>query len=116
MKKIFIFISLVIACSFIQAQEKNKNVVTITFKVKGNCDQCKQRIENSADIKGVKFAEWDEKAQALKVIYKADKVTEQEIKQAVLKSGHDVEDQKAPATTYDKLPSCCKYRDKKCDK
>ena len=28
--------------------------VTQTFSVKGNCEQCKERIENAADIKGVK--------------------------------------------------------------
>jgi mercuric ion binding protein len=115
MKKIFLFM-LFVACSITNAQEKNKEVVTVTFKVRGNCEECKSRIENATDIKGVKLAVWDKNAQSIKVTYRTDKVTEEQIKQAILKSGHDVNDQKADSLAYDKLPKCCKYRDKKCDK
>lgn len=107
---------LLVACGIINAQEKSKEVVTAVFNVKGNCDECKKRIENAVDIKGVKLANWDEKAQALTVTYRADKVSEQEIKQAILKSGHDVENEKAADAVYNKLPDCCKFRDKKCVK
>ena len=97
----------------INAQEKSKEIKTATFKVAGNCEQCKARIENAADIKGVKIAEWDVKSQMLKVIYKADKVSENKIKEAILKAGHDVEGQKGLESSYKKLPECCQYREGK---
>ncbi len=114
MKRILL-IMLVAVISSVQAQEKKKEVLTATIKVLGNCDQCKNRIENAADIKGVKTSTWNEETQTLTVVYRADKVSEQQIKEAVLRAGHDVEDKKAPDNVYKKLPECCKFRDKKCE-
>src|SRR5688572_12575824 len=94
MKKM-IFIMLLAACNLLNAQEKS-SVVTTTLAVRGNCGECKERIENAADIKGVKTSKWDSKAQMLTVTYKPEKVTLDQIKQAVLKAGHDVEEEKAP--------------------
>jgi periplasmic mercuric ion binding protein len=109
-------ILLLFAVSFCSAQEKTKKISTVTFTVKGNCEQCKDRIENAADLKGVKLAQWDSKTQKLKITFREDKVSEKEIKDAILKSGHDVNDEKAPEQVYNKLPDCCKYRDKKCSR
>lgn len=114
MKKLMMMLLLIGATLY--GQEKQKQIVTAYIKVQGNCEQCKKRIENAADIKGVKTSSWDEKTHILKVIYRADKVTEQEIKSAVAKAGHDVEGGFiAPDSTYNDLPECCKYRDKACD-
>ena len=115
MKNLFITI-LAFFCFSVSAQEKKGETKTVTFKVLGNCEQCKSRIENAADIKGVKLAEWDAKTQSVKVIYKTDKVTEEQIKKAILNAGHDVEGEKAPDSSYKKLPDCCKFRDGKCEK
>lgn len=115
MSKKIIFIMLLAVCQLSNAQDKN-SVVTATLSVKGNCGECKERIENAADIKGVKLAQWDEKAQMLTVTYKPDKVTMEQVKQAVLKSGHDVGTDKAQDLVYNKLPKCCQFRDHKCEK
>ncbi len=115
MKKIIIILLSFFFLS-VSAQEKTKETKTVSFKVAGNCEQCKSRIENAADIKGVKLAEWNAKTQILKVIYRSDKVSEAEIKKAILIAGHDVETEKSQNATYNKLPDCCKYRDKKCVK
>jgi GMP synthase-like glutamine amidotransferase len=40
----------------------------------------------------------------------------EEIKKAIAKAGHDVEGEKAPDSAYKKLPDCCQYRDKACEK
>ena len=112
MKTILIFIFSLIILS-INAQDKS--VKTATLNVKGNCDECKNRIENAADIKGVKLAVWDEKTQVITVTYKSDKVTLDQIEKAIIASGHDVGTAKSDDTNYNKLPSCCKYRDKKCE-
>ena len=115
MKNLFLIL-LSFLCIQSYSQEKPKEIKTVTFKVAGNCEQCKNRIENACDLKGVKLAEWDTKTQLLKVTYRTDKATEEQIKQAVLSSGHDIENLKAPDAAYQKLPDCCKFRDKKCAK
>ena len=114
-KKGITVLVLLLAALFATAQNNHKEIKTVTFSVKGNCEQCKKRIENAADIKGVKQSEWDVKTQTIKVIFRADKVSEQQIKEAIAKAGHDVDGVKAPDENYSKLPSCCKYRDKKCE-
>lgn len=110
---IILIISFLSTCS-LKAQDNA--IKTATIPVKGNCEECKKRIENAADIKGVKFSSWDEKNQVLTVTYKADKVTLEEIEKAIAASGHDVADLKATDASYKKLPGCCKYRDKSCEK
>lgn len=114
MKKLFVFLLLMGASVF--AQQKQKQVVTDTLKVAGNCEECKTRIENAADIKGVKASTWDAKSQLLIVTYRADKVSIEKIKSAIKKAGHDVEEGKADEAAYNDLPGCCKYRDNKCEK
>ena len=51
MKTLIILITIIIFSIKIQAQS---TVITSTISVKGNCGECKERIENAADIKGVK--------------------------------------------------------------
>jgi len=95
---------------------QDATIKTVTIKVKGNCEECKKRIENAADIKGVKFSNWDEDKQSITVTYKSDKVTLEQIEKAIAASGHDVADLKGNEANYKKLPECCKYRDKACEK
>jgi periplasmic mercuric ion binding protein len=94
---------------------QNTPVKTATIAVKGNCEQCKKRIENAADIKGVKLCNWNEKTQVATVTYNSEKVTLEQIEQSIAKSGHDADSVKANDVAYDKLPGCCKYRDRKCE-
>lgn len=95
----------------IQAQ-----VLTSTVSVKGNCDECKERIENAADIKGVKTSFWDEHKQAISVTYDSKKVTLAQIEKAIAKSGHEAGGEKADLKAYNGLPSCCKYQHEECKK
>ncbi|MEQ9220720.1 MAG: cation transporter [Cyclobacteriaceae bacterium] len=94
----------------LQAQ-RTQEIDTATFKVAGVCEMCKDRIENAALIKGVKFAEWNKDSKDLVVIYKTDKTTEEELHKAVAEYGHDTEKVVAKEENYDKLPFCCEYRD-----
>lgn len=112
MKNLILSIGLFLSFNLIS---QNKGTTTLTLSVKGNCDQCKDRIENAADIKGVKVCKWSEKTQIATVTYNSEKVTPEAIKQAIAKAGHDAEDEKASDGAYKKLPGCCQYRDNKCD-
>ena len=94
-----------------QGQKKEKETRTIEFQVSGVCKMCKTRIENGALIKGVKKAEYDGEKSLLTVVYRADKITEDDIHKAVANIGHDTDKVKAPEEAYKKLPGCCAYRD-----
>jgi periplasmic mercuric ion binding protein len=116
MKNILLFVLMVFSYTIISQTEKSPGgVKTVTFTVKGNCEQCKARIENAADIKGVKFCSWDEKTHIATVTYKPEKVTLEQIQKAIAASGHDAAEVKAEDAAYKKLPDCCKYRDGKCE-
>lgn len=114
MKNTLILIGIVIFSLFVtksQAQEKTKKAETVEFKVMGVCGMCKDRIENAALIKGVKFAEWNKQTKMLKVVYVPAKVSLDDIHKAVAEVGHDTEKVKAKDEVYKKLPNCCAYRD-----
>lgn len=112
MKTILIIISLF---TFLNIKAQNKSIITSTITVRGNCDECKNRIENAVDIKGVKLAVWEETNQVLTVTYNPEKVSLLQIKNAVVSKGHDADTLKAQEIIYNKLPDCCKYRNNKCE-
>lgn len=83
------------------------------FGVKGSCDMCKERIETAAkSVKGVQSAHWDKAEQMIHLQYNPDETTPDAIGKAIAKAGHDTDRYKADDSVYDKLPGCCKYRDK----
>ena len=110
MKTLIIIFSLI--CSInITAQS---TIQTTTISVKGNCEECKERIENAADIKGVKTSHWDETKQAITVTFDSKKVTAEQIETAIAKSGHKTTHQAADLKAYNGLPACCKYEQGEC--
>jgi hypothetical protein len=86
-------------------------VKTVTFHVTGVCADCKERIENAADIKGVKKCTWDKKSQVATVIIDEKKVNQVLVEKAIAKAGYDTEHEKGDADAYTKLPDCCHYKD-----
>lgn len=80
-----------------------------TFQVKGNCDMCKERIENSAKKSGAKLATWNAETQKLHIEFDEAKVSSDEILKNVATVGHDNEKFSAPNEVYENLPGCCLY-------
>ena len=81
-----------------------------TYKVAGNCDMCKQRIETAAkNMKGVTEAHWNVENKALKVMYFPQQTNGLAIQKAISAVGHDTEKYKSENTIYKELPSCCLY-------
>lgn len=81
------------------------------FKVSGNCEMCKERIETAAkSVKGVTTAIWDVDSKVLHVNYNPVQTDLIKIQKAIAKAGHDTEKFKAEDKTYNALPECCKYR------
>ena len=82
-----------------------------TFKVSGNCDLCKERIEKAAkSVTGVTFALWDDKTKDMNVEFNAGTTTLNDVEKAIAKAGHDTEKIKADDNAYKSLPKCCRYR------
>lgn len=109
-------ITLFIGIIFSLKMQAQSTITTSTISVKGNCGECKERIENAVDIKGVKTSEWNEDTKILTVTYDTKKVTLEQVEKAIAKAGHETPSAKADADAYKKLPSCCKYQTTDCKK
>ncbi len=108
----YISIIMLLLTFSLKAQAQSKKNTELTFKTTGVCEMCKERIESAAlRTTGVKFAEWSQEEQSLKVVYNAKKVSDKEVMQAVSMAGHDTELIEADSAAYQKLPGCCKYKD-----
>lgn len=93
-----------------QAQEKKNKNAKADIAVKGNCDQCKKRIEKAAyGVKGVKTASWSEETHKLQVIMDETKCSTGDVSAAIAKAGHDTEKVKATDEDYTNLHHCCQY-------
>jgi Cu(I)/Ag(I) efflux system membrane fusion protein len=81
------------------------------FKVSGNCEMCKERIETAAkSVSGVAFAEWNSETKLLHLNFDGGKTNIDNIQKTIAKAGHDTEKHKAPDNVYKALPECCLYR------
>lgn len=108
MKKL-LFISSMLFIMNAAAQQKTEK-----FKVRGTCDQCKDRIESTVlAIKGVSFAEWDVETQMLAVTIDSQLVSVDELHNRIADAGHDTEKAKTEKKDYMQLPLCCRYQREK---
>lgn len=98
----------VIVFSSITAQEKE--VIEAELKVYGNCNMCKNRIENAVDIDEVKYAKWNKSKKILKVFFESS-ITLDSLQVRIANAGHDTDKYKASDDVYKELPGCCLYRD-----
>lgn len=105
--KHFLFIIGILCFSSVYGQKKAE----ISFHVDGVCGMCESRIENALDVPGVIFADWNLETKKMTVVYKTQKIDEQQIHENIARVGHDTEKVKAPDEVYAKIHGCCKYRD-----
>jgi copper chaperone CopZ len=89
--------------------QKNESV----FKVSGNCNMCKNRIEKAAySLPGINSFEWNVKTKQAKVSFDYQRVTLTQLQKKIAEAGHDSEGFNAPAISYTSLPHCCRYERK----
>ncbi len=87
---------------------------TTSFKVSGNCEMCKKKIESA--LKGnaaIKSVDWNVKTKIAKVEYNPHSISLDKIHQLIADAGYDTDKVKANQSIYNKLPSCCQYDRKK---
>jgi len=115
MKTIKLFLAILLVTSFgayssaqttSNASEKLKSE---TFKVAGNCDMCKTRIEKAVKEEGVSSADWSTKTKILTVTFDPSKTNIDALEKKIASVGHDTDKFKASDEAYAKLPGCCKY-------
>ena len=82
---------------------------TETFKVYGNCNMCKNRIEKAVKEEGATSASWDSKTKMLSVTFDPSKTSLDALSKKLALVGHDTEKYKATNETYSKLDACCHY-------
>ena len=110
MKKLILVALITLAGFTAQAQDKKSKNAKYEVEVKGNCGQCKSRIEKAAfGVKGVKSAAWDENDQELHLILDETKCSVADVRTAVAKAGHDTDKLKATDNDYNALHACCQY-------
>ena len=81
------------------------------FRVSGNCDMCKGRIEKAAmSVSGVSNTVWNSKTKKINLEFNSSITNLNAISKAIASAGHDTEKDKAESKTYNALPACCKYR------
>ncbi|MFV0376005.1 MAG: efflux RND transporter periplasmic adaptor subunit [Mangrovibacterium sp.] len=81
------------------------------FKVAGNCEMCKDRIETAAKgVNSVLSASWDADKQMVHLQLDTKKTSADAVQKAIAAAGHDTEKYKAPDAVYNELPGCCQYR------
>jgi len=104
-------------CLFFAASKVNAHAnkpeatdTTITFKVYGVCEQCKNRIESALNTKAIKQATWDIDTKLLTVTFDQAKITIEKINNRITAVGHDTYFKKAKDADYFALPTCCYYR------
>jgi periplasmic mercuric ion binding protein len=83
---------------------------TESFKVLGNCEMCKARIEKAAkSVDGVSAADWNVETKMLALTFDDSKTDANKVQEAIAKVGHDTDLHKATDEAYNKIASCCKY-------
>jgi len=110
-KLLFVIVALIVLGITVSAQStaKTSGTKTETFKVWGNCDMCKDRIEKAVKEEGATNASWDVKTKMLTVTFDASKTSVEALDKKLASVGHDTEKFKADDKVYNKLPGCCKY-------
>jgi Cu(I)/Ag(I) efflux system membrane fusion protein len=81
-----------------------------SFKVYGNCEMCKNTIENSLKgVDGVISANWNRDTKIILVNHNQEIIKLNDIKNKINSVGYDTEDMKASDHVYKTLPACCQY-------
>ena len=112
MKKTIIIAAIALIVAVSAAFIKPPKRATVSFHVSGNCEQCKDRIENALDKPGILKAKWDIASQIVTVTYNPRKLQEIQLHNLVASVGHDTDKVKASERAYADLPECCLYRTK----
>ena len=101
--------AIIVLLSFTSCNAQTKNQKTITVKIYGNCEICKNIIEKAGNKKNQAYINWDKETKMATISYDSLKTSKAEILKRIALAGYDSETFLAPDDTYANLPSCCQY-------
>ncbi len=110
--KIVMMVTALLSLTVLSCKAAIKNAKTESIKVYGNCDMCKNRIEQAANKKGIAKADWDADSKLLSLTYDSKQTTTEEVLKRIAYAGYDNALFLAPDEAYTKLPGCCQYKRK----
>jgi len=88
---------------------QNPKTAILEIKTSARCGMCKATLEKALSLeKGVVNSNLDLETKVLKVTYKPEKITPENIRKAVSATGYDADDVVADPKAYANLPGCCK--------
>ena len=92
-----------------------KNITT-QFEVRGNCEMCKEKIEETLDVRGISYATWDTETKMLTVRFNDKKVSLYDIHKMISNVGYSTEKIPADSKSQAQLKKCCQTKEpaKKC--
>ena len=82
---------------------------TEKFKVSGECNTCKKKIETAAKKAGASYAFWDKDSKVMTIKYDAASSNTTKIQQSIANAGYDTPQYRASDDAYNNLDDCCKY-------
>lgn len=111
--KFFLLISgiIFIACNGDKSTNLTANA-TANFKIWGNCEMCKETIESSLRVDGIKMADWNKDTKIMNVSFDSTKITLDQIEKNIAAVGYDTEKYRGDDNAYAGLPECCQYKRK----
>ncbi|WP_273209298.1 DUF3347 domain-containing protein [Runella zeae] len=86
-----------------------KNLTTETIKIFGNCETCKNAIEQAGNVKKIAKVDWNKDTQMAAIMYDSKKTNLNDILKRIALAGYDNEKFLAPDDVYAKLSECCRY-------
>lgn len=89
--------------------EANHQLQESQYFVRGNCDECKERIENAAKSAGATGALWEAETQKISLEFNPAKTSADLILKKIADVGHDNEKFLTTNQIYRNLPGCCLY-------
>lgn len=84
-------------------------MTSLTFKVWGNCEMCKETIEGSLKTEGITKADWNVDTKILTVEFDTAKISLDQIQKNIASVGYDTEKYKGDDKAYSELADCCQY-------
>jgi copper chaperone CopZ len=101
-----LLIAIILFTAFvIEGKEQTQEII---IKTVAQCAECKTKIEKTLMAeKGIRFAELDLKNNSIKVAYNTKKITADEIRTVISKTGYDADSIPADPEAVKRLKPCC---------
>lgn len=107
-----LMVAVTVLLSFTACNAQNKNKITETIHIYGNCGMCKSTIEKAGNQKKIAKVDWNASTKMATITYDAKKTSQDEILKRIALAGYDSDKYLAPNDVYAKLPGCCQYERK----